>query len=236
MVRATWHRTGKCNIGVVLRTTAGNAAPRGLAGVSGDVQVAHIVTTTAGRVPEPRVCSGATFESKLAAAQRAEEWAVAALWRDIHPRLLRYFRASLGEGAADDLASDVWLEAAHGLGRFTGDEQALRRWVFTIARRRVIDTTRKQQRRRTHVLDPVILAALPVAGDDEADRRRALDVALAHIAALPADQAQVILLRVLAGLSVGDTAKVLRKRAGTVRVLQHRALGKLAAQERTAYL
>ena len=161
---------------------------------------------------------------------------MAALWRDLHPRLLRYFRASTGDGSAEDLASDVWLEAAQGLGRFHGDEQALRRWVFTIARRRVIDATRKQQRRRTHVLDPVILAALPVAGNDEADRRRALDAALAHIEALPPDQAQVILLRVLADLSVEDTAKVLGKRAGAVRVLQHRALGKLAAQERTAYL
>ena len=161
---------------------------------------------------------------------------MAALWRDLHPRLLRYFRASLADGSGEDLASDVWLETAQGLGRFEGDEQAFRRWVFTIARRRVIDSTRKQRRRRTDALDPVILAALPVAGTDEAERRRALDAALARIAALPADQAQVILLRVLADLSVEGTANVLGKRAGAVRVLQHRALRKLAAQGHAAEL
>jgi RNA polymerase sigma-70 factor (ECF subfamily) len=63
--------------------------------------------------------------------------------------------------------------------------------------------------------------------------REALDAALERIAALPADQAQVVLLRVLGDLSLEDTAKILGKRAGTIGVLQHRALRKLAAQEKS---
>jgi RNA polymerase sigma-70 factor (ECF subfamily) len=161
-----------------------------------------------------------------------EEWAVSALWRDIHPRLLRYLRASVARGSAEDLASDVWLDAARGLARFEGDERAFRAWVFTIARRRVVDALRSHRRRGTYPVDPASLAdSLTTQGEGELEAREALDAALERIAALPADQAQVVLLRVLGDLSLEDTAKILGKRAGTVGVLQHRALRRLAAQE-----
>lgn len=45
----------------------------------------------------------------------------------------------------------------------------------------------------------------------------------------PPDQAEVVLLRVVAGLSVEQVAKILGKSAGSVRVAQHRALRRLAA-------
>ena len=50
------------------------------------------------------------------------------------------------------------------------------------------------------------------------------------VATLPRDQAEIVLLRVLGGLSVEQVAEMLGKRAGTVRVLQHRALRRLHAE------
>jgi RNA polymerase sigma-70 factor (ECF subfamily) len=47
---------------------------------------------------------------------------------------------------------------------------------------------------------------------------------------LAPDQAEVIFLRVLAGLDVEDVAAVLGKTPGAVRVLQHRALRRLREQ------
>ena len=76
------------------------------------------------------------FESVLAGAQVGAEWALTILYRDLHPRVLRYL--SVREpGEAEDLASDVWLDVAQGIGRFRGDEDGFRAWVFTIARRRL---------------------------------------------------------------------------------------------------
>jgi RNA polymerase sigma-70 factor, ECF subfamily len=40
----------------------------------------------------------------------------------------------------------------------------------------------------------------------------------------------VVLLRVLAGFEVADVAKIVGKKPGAVRVLQHRALQRLAEQ------
>lgn len=162
----------------------------------------------------------------MAAAARGEEWAISELFGRWQPRLLAYFR-TFAPRAAEDLAAQVWLDAARGLARFVGDEQAFSGWLFTIARRRLADHRRTEYRRPpAEALDPdaggadpgsdgVVLAAL--------DERAALRL----IASLPHDQAQVLTLRVVAGLDVARTAEALGKRPGAVRTLQHRALRSL---------
>ncbi len=62
----------------------------------------------------------------------------------------------------------------------------------------------------------------------ELEARLALDAALRRVARLPRDQAEVVALRVLAGLSAEQVGEIVGKRAGAVRVLQHRALRRLA--------
>src|SRR5436305_14050158 len=100
----------------------------------------------------------AAFEEVLAAAREGAEWAVAALYRDLPPSLLGYRRA-VEPGDADDLASEVWLGAGRNLGRFEGDEVAFRGWIFTIARRRVVDLRRRRTRRQTRATPSEELAA-----------------------------------------------------------------------------
>jgi hypothetical protein len=65
----------------------------------------------------------------------------------------------------------------------------------------------------------------PAAGALEGLSTRA---ALALVATLPADQAEAIVLRVVAGLAVHQVASVMGKPPGTIRVLTHRGLRKLA--------
>ena len=64
------------------------------------------------------------------------------------------------------------------------------------------------------------LAEVTLADEEAADLRAAF-------AALPAADREVLALRVIAGLSADDVARVLGKRAGAVRMAQSRALGKL---------
>jgi RNA polymerase sigma-70 factor, ECF subfamily len=174
---------------------------------------------------------GTGFESALMAARAGAEWGFAALYRDLHPGLLRYLYAH-EPADAEDLASETWLDVAAGLHRFAGDEDAFRRWLFTIARRRLIDFGRRRARRRTKPMPSERLPERATSSDSEADAIAAASTraALARLAALPADQAEVLLLRVLADLSVEDVAAILGKRPGTVRVLQHRALARLAGE------
>ncbi|HCO03468.1 MAG TPA: hypothetical protein DIT48_08945, partial [Actinobacteria bacterium] len=76
------------------------------------------------------------------------------------------------------------------------------------------------------------LASRLPSGDVEAEAMANLSAegAIACIAALPPAQAEVLLLRVLGGLSVKEVADIIGKRPGTVRVIQHRALARLAVE------
>jgi RNA polymerase sigma-70 factor (ECF subfamily) len=179
----------------------------------------------------PRVTLGASFEQVLAAGRAGEASGLTALYRDLHAPLLRYLR-SQEPAEAEDLASEVWLDVARGLGRFSGDEQDFRRWLFAIGRRRLIDLRRRRGRRRT---EPVPAEHLERPSHDDvagavADAMSAAQ-AVARIAALlPPAQAEIVILRVVGGLGVDDVAAIVGKRPGTVRVIQHRALRRLAAE------
>jgi RNA polymerase sigma-70 factor (ECF subfamily) len=190
--------------------------------------------------PTTRQSLGDQFQGILTAAQEGGEWAVAILYRWLQPAVVGYLRARAGDDA-DDLASETWLAVARGLSGFTGDETAFRSWVFTIAHRRLVDHHRGGARRlKTRSLsaddgdgpersgavtepagrdDPAAEVVAAMAGD-EAVRR--------IVALLPADQAEIVLLRVVGGLPVEDVAAVTGRKPGTVRVLQHRALRRLA--------
>jgi RNA polymerase sigma-70 factor (ECF subfamily) len=188
--------------------------------------------------PTTRHSLGDQFQGILTAAQDGGEWAVAILYRWLHPALVSYLRSRAGD-AADDLASETWMAVARGLGSFSGEEAAFRSWVFTIAHRRLIDHHRAAARRpRSRSLhtsegdgpestpldipgaDDPAGAVLDAVAGDEAVRR--------IVALLPKDQADIVLLRVVAGLSVDEVAEITGRRPGTVRVLQHRALRRLA--------
>lgn len=177
--------------------------------------------------------SGTDFSGIVAAAGRGEHTALTLLFRAYQPALLRYLR-SQAPTAADDLASEVWIGVARRLPHFVGDEAAFRGWLFTIARRRVIDHRRRAARDRSEPLSSDHLDTiidLGVASDPATavvDRASAQDAVDALVAELTPDQAEVVLLRVVSGLSVAEVARLTGRPPGTVRVLCHRALRRLA--------
>jgi len=176
------------------------------------------------------VSLGESFDEVIAAARLGADWAVAVIYRDLHPRLVRFFR-SQERREADDLVGEVWLAVAQGLALFDGDEAGLRAWVFTIARRRLVDHRRRAAFRRTDAVDTVALAERPGADDAERDALATLvsaDVLRRVGEVLSPEQAEVVLLRIVADLDVDSVARIVRKRPGAVRALQHRALKRLA--------
>jgi RNA polymerase sigma-70 factor (ECF subfamily) len=178
---------------------------------------------------------GPEFPEVMRAAMRGDETAFARLWRDNQPPLLRYLRVATG-GAAEDVASEVWLDVSRRLARFSGGEGEFRAWLFTTARRRVIDLRRYSARH------PMLLSEDPneldrQAPDDTAEAaldRMSTDAALDLIAGLPREQAEIIVLRSIAGLDVAQVAQIVGKRPGAVRVAAHRGLRALAARLSTA--
>jgi RNA polymerase sigma-70 factor, ECF subfamily len=172
---------------------------------------------------------GAAFDARLAEAQGGDEAAFTLLFRDVQPALLRYLRL-LAPGAADDVAGETWLQVVAGLRGFSGDETAFRAWLFTIARHRAVDWGRRRHRRTTVQLmpdEPEQRLTAPDAADAALERMTTRDV-LALVATLPKDQAEIILLRVVADLDTQDVARIVGKSPGAVRVAAHRGLRRLA--------
>jgi RNA polymerase sigma-70 factor (ECF subfamily) len=175
------------------------------------------------------VADDAELVGALTAALRGDVSGFSQLWLALQPPLLRYLRVLVGD-AAEDVASETWLQAARDLGGFQGDLAGFRVWLFHIARHRGIDNRRRYRRRAEDPYDPATQEHLAVSPDAE---REALDRlgtswALRVIASLPPDQAEAVMLRVVAGLDVGQTAAVLGKRAGAVRIATMRGLRRLA--------
>lgn len=170
------------------------------------------------------------FDEVIAAARTGAEWAIAVLYDELQPSLVAYLR-SQEPGEAEDLASEVWQGIGEGLSRFEGDEAGFRAWVFTIARHRLIDWRRRRTRRPEVMAGDERLVALAGADDPASAAVASVvsDEAIRRIRQiLPQDQAEVIVLRVLADLDADQVGRILGKRPGTVRVLQHRALRRLA--------
>jgi RNA polymerase sigma-70 factor (ECF subfamily) len=166
----------------------------------------------------------AAFDDVLAAAQAGAAWAFRALWEDLSPAVAGYLR-SRGAAEPDDLTSEVFLAVFTQLSSFTGDEAALRAYVFTIARRRLVDEIRRRSRRGPEV-----------QWTEDADHRRtssAEDIALDQLGSdgtrellegLSVDQRDVLVLRIFGDLTVEQVADVLGKRPGAVKALQRRGL------------
>jgi RNA polymerase sigma-70 factor, ECF subfamily len=168
------------------------------------------------------------FADTLAAAQGGDEAAFTTLFRSLNPAVVRYLAVLGGRGPAEDLAAETWVAALRTFTAFTGEENALRAWLLTIARARWVDAVRAQARRPEVVTDttPDVPSADDVAAQVELGFTT--DWALSLIATLPPDQAEVVTLRVVGQLDVPEVAALTGKTANHVRVLAHRGLKRLA--------
>lgn len=170
------------------------------------------------------------FSEVLDAVVRGDERAAERLYRSFDPMLVRYLR-SQEPRVADDLAGEVWLAIAGALDQFRGEESGFRSWMFTIAHRRVLEHRRRGIRRRTDPAEPdaftgdASMEDVADAASDSVDALRAVET-IAEV--LNAEQAEVLILRVVADLSAAQVGELLGRPEAWVRITQHRALKKLS--------
>lgn len=162
----------------------------------------------------------------LAAAQRGESRAFEDLYLTMRGRL-GAFVAARGVADVDDVVSETFLGAFRSLPRFRGGEIEFRAWLFRIARNKVADWFRAQGRRPATVSFPEGLD-LP-GGDVEAEAEAGLGRTdlVRLFETLNADQAEVLVLRLVGDLTVAQVAKVMDRSEGAIKAHQRRALARL---------
>ena len=150
-------------------------------------------------------------------------------YRELQPALLRHLRYACA-GQAEDIAADVWTEITATLARFSGDDGDFRAWLFTLARRRLIDSYRRASRRPADALgdDDLVEVVVPGVEQEAVERLSTLAAIAAVHDVLPRHQAEIVLLRVVGGYGVERVAGITGLQAVNVRVIQHRALRRLA--------
>ena len=169
----------------------------------------------------------AHLDEAVAAARSGDGPAFARLWTELSPRVAAYLRAH-GVAEADDVTSEVFLAVFRQMAGFEGGGDAFRALVFTVAHRRQVDWHRQRVRRGPWL--PLEEAGPgPVVESAESTALGVLSTegVLEVLATLTPDQRAVLALRVVADLSLEETAAVLGKDVGSVKSLQHRALARL---------
>jgi RNA polymerase sigma-70 factor (ECF subfamily) len=165
-------------------------------------------------LPDPSAQGGASTDRFSAA------------YRDLSPRVLGYLR-SHGVDDPEAATDDVFLALHRRFASIEGGDDGLRTLTFSIAHARLVDFHRAQARRPRHV---------PFDADDDPRRSAsaedaAIDLvgggATALLSSLGGDQRQVISLRVIAGLSLEETAQVMDRSVGSIKQLQRRGLESL---------
>jgi RNA polymerase sigma-70 factor (ECF subfamily) len=169
----------------------------------------------------------------VAAAMAGDREAVGRVLTIIRPLVVRYCRARLGapdrsSASADDVAQEVCLAVLTALPGYRVQGKPFLAFVYGIAAHKVIDAHRVTVRNRA---EPVADVPDTVATTDGPEQR-ALQVELSGemgrlLDQLPEKQREIILLRVVVGLSAEETAEAVGSTPGAVRVAQHRALARL---------
>lgn len=163
----------------------------------------------------------------LAAAQSGAEWAWARLYHSVAGQVLGYMRAQ-GAREAEDLLGEVFMQIARNISGFSGTEDGFRSWVFTIAHHRVIDERRS--RRRRPVVPVETVADRPEPGPSSADQaldRVATEQVRTLIDQLAPAQRDVLMLRIVAGMTLPEIAEALGRTVGSVKALQRRGIASL---------
>lgn len=153
--------------------------------------------------------------------------AFASLYDQFAPRVRRFLRYQLrDDDLAEELVQRTFVRIVEALPRYQPRGLPFGAWVFRIARNAMID-----QIRTTHptveldaALDRAADTGDPVMAVEQADVRAEVRRALDQ---LPTDQRDVLVWRFFGELSPAETAAVMGRSNGAVRVLQHRALAAL---------
>jgi RNA polymerase sigma-70 factor, ECF subfamily len=169
----------------------------------------------------------------VARAMTGDRQAVGAVIALIRPMVVRYCRARLGRVdrssvSADDVAQEVCLAVLTALPGYRIQGRPFLAFVYGIASHKVIDAHRAATRNRSEPVADIPDAAEAADGPEQRALRIELSSEMGKLLdTLPEKQREILVLRVVVGLSAEETAEAVGSTPGAVRVAQHRALARL---------
>jgi RNA polymerase sigma-70 factor, ECF subfamily len=204
--------------------------------VAGEPLVAALPRLTATDVAKPVKSSTVDVDDlavTVAEAVAGNRVAVERLLGYIRPLVVRYCRARVGRqersfASADDVAQEVCLAVLTALSTYRDQGRPFLAFVYGIAAHKVADAHRAAARNRAEPVAEVPDEPELDAGPEQRAMRVEMTSRMAELLqVLPAKQREILVLRVVVGLSAEETADAVGSTPGAVRVAQHRALTRL---------
>ncbi|GAA4674814.1 sigma-70 family RNA polymerase sigma factor [Gordonia humi] len=177
--------------------------------------------------------TGDALGQAVRAAAAGDRNALSSVLESVREPVLRYCRARMGAGerhlfSADDVAQEVLMAVMTALPRYEDQGRPFMAFVYGIASHKVADAMRSASRIKADPVDEipetVDFANGPEQSALDADAGRQMRLLLEK---LPEKQREILVLRLVVGLSAEETADMVDSSPGAVRVAQHRALTKL---------
>ena len=161
-------------------------------------------------------------------AQALDTGALAELYDRHFDGIYRYLYTRVRHHAdAEDLTEQVFLKMVDSIHRYRPRGVAFSSWLYRIAHNLLVDRYRRAGREPMELTDQVRDVrphADPAALAQLSEERSRL---LAAVQRLTPDQQQVIIMRFIDNLGVDEIARLMRRRAGAIHSMQHRALASL---------
>jgi RNA polymerase sigma-70 factor, ECF subfamily len=176
---------------------------------------------------------GDGLDAEVGAAVEGDRSAIERLLASIRPLVVRYCRARVGRqersfASADDVAQEVCLAVLTALPSYRDQGRPFLAFVYGIAAHKVADSHRSAARNRSEPVPEVPDGPETEAGPEQRVMQGELNGQMAQLLRiLPEKQREILLLRVVVGLSAEETAAAVGSTPGAVRVAQHRALSRL---------
>jgi RNA polymerase sigma-70 factor, ECF subfamily len=176
---------------------------------------------------------GGKLDALARAAVDGDRDAIEDVLRRIRPFVMRYCRSRLGgqdktSVSADDVAQEVCLAVLTALPNYRDQGRPFLAFVYGIAAHKVADARRSAARNRVEPVSEVPENSGFADGPEAQLMRSESAERMARLlGTLPDKQRDILVLRVVVGLSAEKTAAAVGSTPGAVRVAQHRALNRL---------
>jgi RNA polymerase sigma-70 factor (ECF subfamily) len=150
------------------------------------------------------------------------------LYDHYQPMIYRFVLVKVGRREeAEDITHQVFLSAWQNVGNYKHRGHPFSSWLYQIARNQVIDYYRaKKGDVSLDKVDPESFATGSVASLDLTMKLEMEKVGSA-IARLKPEYQDVIALRFIEDISLKETAAILKKTEGSIKLMQHRAIKEL---------
>jgi len=161
------------------------------------------------------------------AQQYISKSAFASLYEHTNRSVYRYVYGLIGgsKQEVEDITAETFLKAWDARKRFKGNMQQATGWLFTIAKRIVIDRWRKRKVRPQNVnLDEMLVIADDATPEERTTIMEQSRVLVSMLYDLPDDKREIIVLRYLLNWSVNSIAEHTGKKPNTISVTIRRIL------------